>query len=345
VSTTSRLDELGKVALLLRGSRRLRDDDPEEMERLAELAFAATRLIRKSPEAMDAASEAAAEIANARRVRNRLSGAARMIRHALDLWRQGSRDVRLLARIAAYAAAVLCHLRRFPEALSLIEKEIELWEALGERGQAKKRRVVLALYTNYAGDPRRALAILCGVLPALDRGGDPELALAAAHNALWFMTELGWHSLAGRCLPLVRPLYQRDGRHLNLVRLRWLEARIEVATGSREEALAMFAEARDGFAEVDLPFPAAIVAIDLALVWAEEERFEEIETLARELYATFRSIGVPREGMAALLLVEEAARARKLATLRDSLRSAAALLPSLSLGLPHRPLRLPSLVP
>jgi hypothetical protein len=337
VSTTSRLNELGKVELLLRGSRRLRDDDPEEMERLAGLAFAAaTRLARKSPAAVDAAAEAAAEVANARRVRNRLSGAAIMIRQALDLWRQGSRDVRLLARIAAYSAAVLCHLRRFPEALSLIEKEVELWESLGEQEQAQTRRVVLSLYTSYAGDPRRALGLLCGVLPALDCRRDPELALAAAHNALWFMTDLGWFDLAGRCLTFIRPLYEEDGHRLNLVRRLWLEARIAAGTGSRSQALAMFAEARDGFAEVDLPFPAALVAIDIALLWAEDQRFEEVESLARELCATFRSIGVPREGTAALLLVEEAARARKLAALQVSLRSAASLLPSLSLALPRR---------
>ncbi len=340
MSTIPKLDELGKIALLLEECRRLRHENPEEMERIADLALAAAERLDSrryaGRDVADAKAEAAAELGRAQRIRDRLAASARNIARAAALWSGGNRNPRLLCRIAEIAAATLCHLRRFPDAISLIEQEAALWDALGEREQAAERRVSLALYTSYDGDPRRALTLLCRVLPEIDPKRNPELALAAAHNVLWFMTDLGWFECASRLLPLIRPLYEKNGRHLNRLRLRWLEGRVAAGQGQRGTAYRMFAEAREGFLLAGLAFPASMVAIDIALFWADEGRFEDVAAIARELLSTFRALGVPREGVAALLLVEEAAEAQRTSATRDALRATAALLPSLSLKASRR---------
>jgi len=305
------------------------------MESLAGLAFtAALRLdpLRHRPMVVsDLLARAAAELANARRVRDRLPDAAAGIAQAIGYWRRGSRSPQLLGEIAEYASAVLCHLRRFPEALEILDAEIRLFEERGDTRRAGKALVTRAVYTGYANDPRSAIELLCRAMDMMDPGRDSELLLSAGHSIVWFMTDLGWFEAARSYAPLLRRLYEAGASNrLNILRLEWLEARIHAGVGERAQAEEILRAVRRGFSDAGLAFPAALVAVDLALVWFDEGLFGDIEALAGELLGTFQALAVPREGIAAMLLVEAAARARQAAAVRRALRAAARLLPSLS---------------
>jgi hypothetical protein len=65
-----------------------------------------------------------------------------------------------------------------------------------------------------------------------------------------------------------------------------------------------------------MPYDAALVSLDLALVWAENRDFRRVALLASEMYPVFLSQEIPREAAATLLLFADAARERR-ATLQS----------------------------
>jgi hypothetical protein len=91
-----------------------------------------------------------------------------------------------------------------------------------------------------------------------------------------------------------------------------------------------------GFAEVRQIYPAALVGLDLAALWARQGRNGEIGEIAGELVATFRALGIAREAIAALLVLQRACELH--GRVADLVEAAAAVLRELQ----HRPVRVPA---
>jgi hypothetical protein len=66
--------------------------------------------------------------------------------------------------------------------------------------------------------------------------------------------------------------------------------------------MACFEEVRLGFVERGMAFDASLVALELALLYAERRKHFEVQKLAREMYPVFVAQGVPDEAAAALLV-------------------------------------------
>ena len=126
----------------------------------------------------------------------------------------------------------------------------------------------------------------------------PTRALAAGRSAE-----------AMRELEAIRPTYFELGDQMVILRLRWMEARLAKDLGRPEESERAFREAHEGFVEARIPYEAASVALDLAVLFAEQGRRQELKILAAELIAVFRSLGVAREAFAALTIFERFAQA------------------------------------
>jgi hypothetical protein len=124
-------------------------------------------------------------------------------------------------------------------------------------------------------------------------------------------------------LPEVRDLFRVTARPLDRVRLRWAEAGIACELGRPAEAEAAYREVQQQFLELDMDLNAALVALDLAALLAQQGRTQELKTLAVELLAAFEARGIRRESMAVLVLFQHACEeermtaelARQLATL------------------------------
>ena len=71
--------------------------------------------------------------------------------------------------------------------------------------------------------------------------------------------------------------------------------------------MARSVEVREGFLEWGSGYDAALAALDLALLYADEGRSAEMRRLARAMAPVFRAQDVHREALAALLLFVEAA--------------------------------------
>lgn len=302
----SNAEGVEKIDLLLEKSHAKRYRDPQEMVRLAELARDEAERLGASRPAADLRCRVFAEVANAYRLSDRLDLAEQAMQRALGSFEAGSKSSGLLALLADRLSSLLCHRRRFPEALELLDILGELYRSSGEEHLAGRALILRGLYTEYSGDPERALDLTLEALALIDREKDPALLLAAVHNLLWCATEMGLFAAVRRLLPGVRPLYG-EGDRLSRLRLSWVEARVAAGLGEGGEAERIFQEVRGGFLGEGLLFPGSLVSLDLALLLLAQGRVAEIGELAAELILSFRTLGVGREALASLVLLRRAA--------------------------------------
>ncbi|HSK77829.1 MAG TPA: hypothetical protein VLQ45_15360, partial [Thermoanaerobaculia bacterium] len=102
------------------------------------------------------------------------------------------------------------------------------------------------------------------------------------------------------------------GDRMHLVRLRWLEGKIARELGRLAEAEGALREARDAFVERGIGFDAALVSLDLAMVYALRGESGKVKRLAAEMVPIFESRDVHQEAIAALLIFKEAAEAERI---------------------------------
>jgi len=101
-------------------------------------------------------------------------------------------------------------------------------------------------------------------------------------------------------------LLVEHGNALDLLRLRWLEGRIFAGLSDFPRAELAFQETRAGFAKHEQVYPAAMAGLDLAALWAQQGRLDEIQALAQEMIATFRALRIAREAIVTLLILQRA---------------------------------------
>jgi len=144
-----------------------------------------------------------------------------------------------------------------------------------------------------------------GPLPP-ERQDTRRLWMLRFHPA-WDLTHLGQFAEAAALLPEIRVLTVQAGNKLDTLRLRWLEGRVSAGLGRAAEAVAAFSQTRAGFAEQDIAYDAALVALELAVVHLEQGHTREVKSLARQMAPIFKAQGVHREALAALKLFCDAA--------------------------------------
>jgi tetratricopeptide (TPR) repeat protein len=312
---------------LLAAARDLRHRDPERMVLLARTAAELAGCLPPErcggePLHQDLLARAWAEVANAHRVANELRAAARCFSRAFDHLRQGSGDPFLLAHLMDLDASLLRAQRRFREAAALLERARALYDTGGERRLAGRALLGKALAVGADGEHEEALRLLVAALDRFDRG-DLELVAAAVHGIIDFTVKLHRFAEGRRLLEISRPLYAGAGE-LNLLKLRWVEGRLAAGLGEAGAAERAFGDVRSGFEHHRMPYEAALVSLDLAAVWLEQGRTEEVRAAIVDTLAAFRALGIRREALAALLVLHRAL-ARERASLR-LLRTVAARL-------------------
>lgn len=307
--TTQREDFFSQCEALLEQSRDLRHQ-PADMLRLATLAREAAERVDPSERGLrvtvDLRARAWAELANALRANDEMAEAEDAMIRALELRAEGTGSERLLARLADLSASLFCDQRRFTEAFQMLDTAHALYTRLGAPHDAGRVLVMKGLYTGYTGNAEEGLQILSQGLAAIDRDKDPRLAFRTLHNILLFRVELGEFEESLRQLQQMRPLYDRyAGRH-ERVKLRTIEGKIAAGLGELQRAEALFHEVCRDLDAAGLGYQAAITSLDLAAVCLQLGKKAEVRQLVTAMVATFRSLGVEREAMAALLMLTDA---------------------------------------
>jgi tetratricopeptide (TPR) repeat protein len=317
-----------------------RHDAPARMLRFAHLACSADAKLGPSVygtrTVADFRALAWAELGNAYRIVDNLQAAGRALDCALHWTRRGSRMPLLEARMADLFASYFINRRRFADARELLAQAHAIYAAAGEQHLAGRALIKAGHLAATSGEPAEAIGIFHRGLSLIDSRRDPQLAHQNLRNMIDCLVRLGHFRAARRQLFRVRALLTAGAHRLDLLRLRWLEAKIYAGLGDPERAEAAFQDTRAGFAEVRQVYPAALAGLDLAALWASQGRHRAVGAIAGELVGTFRALGIAREAIATLLVLQRACdlHGRGVAELVEA---AAAILREIQ----HRPVRVP----
>lgn len=321
-------EQFRRCEAALEETRKLGQSDPAEMLAVAMANVAIAEQLDPAGFGFgavhDLRAKAYAELGNARRVNNAFPNAEADYLRAAAYARVGTGDRRLLAEIAYMAASVYRAARRFEQAFLLLDQAYETYHELGEDHLAGRVLINKGIAKGYRGDISEAIALLQHGMRLLDGKRDPGLLLAGVHNLVWFQVDNAQFTEGRALVDANLDLYREHGGHFDRLRLRWLEGRIAAGLGEPEEAEAAFLAARVGFAEHRLTYVEALISLDLAALWLRQGRTGEIGGLVEEMLGTFRALGIRREAIAVVLMVEEAVEAERLTL--ALLRSAASKL-------------------
>jgi len=307
---------LAAVEALLQRSWELRQDDPRQMLHLALLATGeAGKLDHEAlgeSRVEDVRCRAAVELGNAYRVSDRFQEAGEALSEAAEHFRKGTGDHRLQARLLDIQASLYGDQRRFDLCFAALDRMIGLYRELGESHLVGRALISKAVQTHHAGDAVKAIGLLHEGLELIDPAVDPKLAVNAAHNLAWLMIDCGRYREARRILWESLRHDSKHVGHLDRLKARWLEGRINSGLGKLDLAERDFRVAREGLESAGLAYTAAIAALDLAEVELRRKKPDEAESLALDAVRVFLSLEISREAHAAVLFLEEAARRRKM---------------------------------
>jgi transcriptional regulator with XRE-family HTH domain len=249
-----------------------------------------------------------AHLANARRVANDFAGADKAFAHAWKLWEAGTVSAPDLLpewRMLDLEASLRREQHRFPEALDLLTRARAV---VGANPTAIARLLLQKEHVlEQNGDIQGALDALFEAAPFVESSKDPRLLFALHFNIADNLCHLRRFKEAAQGLYQARELAVRQGNELDLIRVVWLEARVEAGEGHREEAMLRLEQVRLDFTSRGLIYDAARASLELAALYLEDERPHAVKALAREMTPIFRSQGIHREAVAALKLFCDAA--------------------------------------
>jgi len=312
------------VEVLLQLAFELRYSDPKEMLRLVKAArfgLEQTDHPVRYGEALhfDLRARVWAELGNAYRVNEWFQEAEEALETARSLYEQGTGDPLLAARIDDLEASLRKDQRRLGEASRLLGRVYRAYMKIGERHLAGRAMMSRGIILEIDKKPQEAIRCHRKAIALMD-ARDPQLVAAAHHCLLNALVGAASYAEAGKLL-LASDLRRKfAGDPLNLLRLRWVEAKILAGRGRLQDAEMVLAEVRYGFLEHKLAYVAAVAGLDQAEVMLRQGK--EIHRLAGDILARFEEHAVDPEAVQALMLYEvlcanQVATVRATRTVRD----------------------------
>ena len=261
----------------------------------------------------DLRARAYAHLGNARRVFGELRSAEGAF-HEADrfLAKSMTGNDNVLAEVLHLKSSLRRAQRRLDDAMVLVDQALDLYR---ENEAAHDIAVVLlkkAKILEEREDIDEAVQLLQELVAHLSPDREPVLALYARHNLILCLARAERFSEAAALIPEVQPLFARHGKPLDLVRLRWTEGKTFFGLGQLETAETVFREVQQQFLQQGMGYDAALVSLDLAILYAREHRIGDLKRLAVEMQPIFGSRDVHREAVAALLMFQNACEEERL---------------------------------
>ena len=305
--------ETAAYEVLLAQTQALRHDDPSEMVSTAlNVVTIAQRLTTdhdfSEPQIADYQARAAAELANALRVADRLKEAEIQMDRAFSLAAAGTGEPAVSLRLRDLKASLLSAQHRYAEAMALFDEVEATHRQTGDRHAAGRVLLAKSNSLTQRGEPERALQALDEALELLDPVREPALARVAAHNRIAILIDAGRFEPALESLQAAEALLATGGR-FDQARLLWAKGRI-LAGLSRfalaEEALRL---ALAELTALGVRGHAALAGLELATLLLRRGESDEARRHAIHAVETFTILKIRDEQLEALLVLREAIQA------------------------------------
>jgi tetratricopeptide (TPR) repeat protein len=300
----------GSCQLLLRKSREAAFEDPARAVNLAELGLKVALNLDDAYDphwVLDLRAKACAYLGNARRVLGELRSAETAFREAHEyLDRSMTGNERVHAEVLDLESSLRREQRRFDKALELLNKAVDLYQGLDDQHRQGRSLIKKAKALEEMGSLEAAIDLLPSALALIDTERDPALEIYGRYNLIWCLVTAERFDEAERLLPEVRSRFERLSKPLELVRLRWADARIAIGVGDEAAAERIYREIQHEFFRLGLAYDAALVSLDLAVLYSNQGRNEDLRQLSAEILPVFEARDVHRETLATLLLFRRA---------------------------------------
>ena len=294
---------------LLDTARSARRSDPA-----ASLAFAtdATAALDRQPRPwIDHRILALALGANARRATGDFRAAALGFARARSLAEEhGAADAETAAELDRLEASLLIDQRRFQDAQAMLARALETYQELGQVTLTAETLIKLGHLFSSAGAPETAIGPYRAALEIVSEETEPQLYLAARLNLSHALFELGDIIHARDLLVADEDAYLRFADDHIAIRRIWLEGRIYTLTGETHRAEPFLLQVRDTFAAQEHGFNAAIACLDLALLYQQLGRFDDLTENVATAVRLFSAYALHRDALAALVTLHNAAQER-----------------------------------
>ncbi len=310
IRNSPRFRTWGLCELLVEQCREVTVQSPAGAESLARLALeVAARLDTPYYRAgliQDLRARVWGYLGNARRVRSDLPGAEEAFFQAETYLRKGSKDPVELALFLDLKASLRRAQRRFDEALRLLGRASSIFLRNGHPHRAGRTLVNMSTVHHYSGNLAEAIPLLTKALKLIDPETEPRLLLCARHNLCDYLASSGRFVEAQKEYRETRPLYRDFPEALTQNRRKWVKGRIALGLGQTTQAERLLLAARDGFIADGIPYDAALVSLELAVLYARAGRTADLKRLAQEMLPIFSSLQIHREALAALTFLRKA---------------------------------------
>lgn len=209
-----------------------------------------------------------------------------------------SRPLHLYGVLLKYQGELDAALTKTDQALATAQTALQRTRVLIMRADVLKRKFQF----------RAALEVLAKARQYAKAAGEPRLGWAIEFNEASYLWEAGDAAEAASRLEALRIVALKLGRTLDMVRLRWLAARVAFSQGSLEEASSLLSEVWNSLADRRIWFDAALAVLELAVVELERGKTREVKGLATASAYVFAAQTLPTELLASIQLFWEAAR-------------------------------------
>jgi tetratricopeptide (TPR) repeat protein len=304
----------GVCQLLLKESLEAAFEDPGRAINFAELGVKVAQTLGDAYDpywVLDLRARAYAYLGNAQRVLGELRSAETAFREAEALLARSMTGNDLVRAEVIYLKVSLRRAqRRLGESMEMVAQALAIYREHDDPQGVGNTLLKMSRILEELGDTEEAIASLreaIGIAEPLSR-----LDLYARYNLLNTLTLAGRYAEADQFLPEVREIFAQGGRPLDLLRLRWIEAKVSLGQGRLREAEQSFRQVQGEFLARGMGYDAALVSLDLAILFAKEHRTEDLKRLAAEILQVFESRDVHREAVATLILFQSACEEERL---------------------------------
>jgi len=304
----------GLCQLLLRESLDSAFEDASRAVNFAELGVKVSQTLGDAYDpnwVLDLRARAYAHLGNAQKVLGELRSAETAFREAEALLARSMTGNDLVgAEVMQLKSSLRRAQRRLDEAMNLIERALSIYREQDDRQGVGVCLLKNARILEERGQTEAAIASLREALEMADPLS--RLGLYVRQNLALCLTLAGHHEEARQFLAEIRGDFERSARPLDLLRLQWTEGKIALGLGRPQEAEEAFRRVQEEFLARGMGYDAALVSLDLAILYARERRTEDLKRLAVEILQVFESRDVHREAVAALILFRSACEEERL---------------------------------